>query len=62
MTDSLAPERRSWNMSRIRGKDTKPEKQGISPYRLRCKQSKSTPLFLELDGNDVKGLLGTDGE
>lgn len=25
MTDSLAPERRSWNMSRIRGKDTKPE-------------------------------------
>jgi len=49
-------------MSRIRGKDTKPEKQGISPYRLRCKQSKSTPLFLELDGNDVKGLLGTDGE
>lgn len=23
--DSLTPERRSWNMSRIRGKDTKPE-------------------------------------
>jgi DNA mismatch endonuclease (patch repair protein) len=26
MTDSLTKERRSWNMSRIRGKDTKPEK------------------------------------
>lgn len=26
MTDTLSPERRSWNMSRIRGKDTKPEK------------------------------------
>jgi DNA mismatch endonuclease (patch repair protein) len=24
--DSLSPERRSWNMSRIRGKDTRPEK------------------------------------
>ncbi len=24
--DSLTPERRSWNMSRIRGKDTRPEK------------------------------------
>lgn len=23
---------------------------------------KSTPLFLELDGNDAKGLIGTDGE
>lgn len=25
MADSLSPERRSWNMSRIRGTDTKPE-------------------------------------
>ena len=25
MTDKLSPERRSWNMSRIRSKDTKPE-------------------------------------
>lgn len=25
MTDSLTPERRSWNMSRIKGKNTKPE-------------------------------------
>lgn len=25
MVDVLSPERRSWNMSRIRGKDTKPE-------------------------------------
>lgn len=25
MADSLTPERRSWNMSRIRGKNTKPE-------------------------------------
>ena len=25
MADKLTPERRSWNMSRIRGKDTKPE-------------------------------------
>ena len=25
MTDRLTPERRSWNMSRIRGRDTKPE-------------------------------------
>ena len=25
MTDHLSPERRSWNMSRIRNKDTKPE-------------------------------------
>lgn len=25
MVDILSPERRSWNMSRIRGKDTKPE-------------------------------------
>lgn len=25
MTDHLTPERRSWNMSRIRGKNTKPE-------------------------------------
>jgi DNA mismatch endonuclease (patch repair protein) len=25
MTDRLTPERRSWNMSRIRGADTKPE-------------------------------------
>jgi DNA mismatch endonuclease (patch repair protein) len=24
--DSLSPERRSWNMSRIRGKDTRPER------------------------------------
>lgn len=27
MTDSLSPERRSWNMSRIRGSDTQPEMQ-----------------------------------
>ena len=27
MVDSLTPERRSWNMSRIRGADTRPEKQ-----------------------------------
>ena len=27
MTDKLAPERRSWNMSRIRAMDTKPEMQ-----------------------------------
>jgi len=27
MTDRLSRERRSWNMSRIRGKDTAPEKQ-----------------------------------
>lgn len=26
MTDILSPEKRSWNMSRIKGKDTKPEK------------------------------------
>lgn len=26
MTDSLSPEKRSWNMSRIRSRDTKPEK------------------------------------
>ncbi|MEL0082613.1 MAG: DNA mismatch endonuclease Vsr, partial [Gammaproteobacteria bacterium] len=26
MTDRISPEHRSWNMSRIRGKDTKPEK------------------------------------
>jgi len=26
MTDHLTPERRSWNMGRIRSKDTKPEK------------------------------------
>lgn len=26
MTDTLTPEKRSWNMSRIRGKNTKPEK------------------------------------
>ena len=26
MTDRLTPERRSWNMSRIRGKDTQPER------------------------------------
>lgn len=26
MTDRLSPERRSWNMSRIRGKDTAPER------------------------------------
>ncbi|TKW61393.1 MAG: DNA mismatch endonuclease Vsr [Blastochloris viridis] len=26
MADKLTPDRRSWNMSRIRGKDTKPEK------------------------------------
>jgi len=26
MTDTLTPERRSWNMSRIRGSDTGPEK------------------------------------
>lgn len=26
MIDILTPERRSWNMSRIRGKDTKPER------------------------------------
>lgn len=25
MTDRISPQRRSWNMSRIRGKDTKPE-------------------------------------
>jgi DNA mismatch endonuclease (patch repair protein) len=25
MADTLTPERRSWNMSRIRGKDTAPE-------------------------------------
>ena len=25
MTDRITPERRSWNMSRIRGKDTRPE-------------------------------------
>ena len=25
MADKLTPERRSWNMSRIRGKNTKPE-------------------------------------
>jgi DNA mismatch endonuclease (patch repair protein) len=25
MTDTLTPDRRSWNMSRIRGKDTRPE-------------------------------------
>lgn len=25
MTDTLSPEKRSWNMSRIRGRDTKPE-------------------------------------
>lgn len=25
MTDTLTPEQRSWNMSRIKGKDTKPE-------------------------------------
>ncbi|MEC5128251.1 hypothetical protein VSU19_15930 [Verrucomicrobiales bacterium BCK34] len=25
MTDHLTPERRSWNMSRIRNRDTKPE-------------------------------------
>lgn len=25
MADKLSPERRSWNMSRIKGKDTKPE-------------------------------------
>jgi DNA mismatch endonuclease (patch repair protein) len=25
MVDTLTPERRSWNMSRVRGKDTKPE-------------------------------------
>ena len=27
MTDRISKERRSWNMSRIKGKDTKPEKQ-----------------------------------
>lgn len=27
MADRISPERRSWNMSRIRGKDTKPERQ-----------------------------------
>jgi DNA mismatch endonuclease, patch repair protein len=27
MTDTLTPDRRSWNMSRIKGKDTKPELQ-----------------------------------
>ncbi len=26
MADQISPEHRSWNMSRIRGKDTKPEK------------------------------------
>lgn len=26
MSDSISPERRSYNMSRVRGKDTKPEK------------------------------------
>jgi DNA mismatch endonuclease, patch repair protein len=26
MTDSLTPEKRSWNMSRVRSKDTKPER------------------------------------
>lgn len=26
MADRISPERRSWNMSRIRGKDTKPER------------------------------------
>lgn len=26
MVDRLSPERRSWNMSRIRGRDTKPER------------------------------------
>src|SRR5437016_9744069 len=26
MVDRLTPERRSWNMSRIRGQDTKPER------------------------------------
>ncbi|HXK60762.1 MAG TPA: very short patch repair endonuclease, partial [Acidobacteriota bacterium] len=25
MTDTLSPSRRSWNMSRIRGKNTRPE-------------------------------------
>ena len=26
------------------------------------KRIKSTPPFLELDGSDAKGLIGTDGE
>jgi len=26
------------------------------------KRIKSTPPFFELDGNDAKGLVGTDGE
>lgn len=50
MTDSLSPEKRSWNMSRIRSKNTKPEKivrsllHGMGyRFRLHCKDLPGTP-------------------
>ncbi|MDD2736507.1 MAG: hypothetical protein PHF56_21455 [Desulfuromonadaceae bacterium] len=55
MTDHLDKEARSWNMSRIRGKDTKPD------IVIRS-NIPGLPPFLELDGSDTKGLVGTDGE
>src|SRR5260370_10805559 len=33
MTDLLTPERRSWNMSRIRGRDTQPEQTATQLFR-----------------------------
>ena len=50
MTDRLSRERRSWNMSRIRGRDTAPEKQVRSAlhragyrFRLHSKQLPGRP-------------------
>ena len=68
MTDHLDSEKRSRNTSRIRGKDTplENEKYGRCPSIYANskveKRIKSTPPFLELDGKDAKGLVGTDRE
>ena len=55
MTDHLDRARRSWNMSRIRGKNT--------PLVVVIMSNILGLLpFLGLDGNDAKGMFGTDGE
>ena len=61
MTDHLDKAKRSWNMTRIGG--AMPE--SIPPaghISIVEKRIKSTPPLLELDGNDAKGLVRTDGE
>ena len=58
MADSLTKARRSWNMSRIKGKDTEPEKIVRSllhrmGFRFRCQQR----IFTSLNENQVKKRL-----